>query len=72
MSKVGMGEGAAEKLLGASAATEELRQRSEAAEKRHKLSVARGLMVLAVLALLASIARAGLERVFVHGWWRQW
>jgi hypothetical protein len=32
----------------------------------------RGLIILAVLALLVSIARAGLGRVFVPGWWRQW
>jgi len=32
----------------------------------------RALVVLAVVVLLASIWRAGLDRVFVHGWWRQW
>jgi hypothetical protein len=41
----------------------------EAMERR---SVVRGLIVLGVLALGWSIARAGLGRVFVHGWWRQW
>jgi hypothetical protein len=41
----------------------------EALERR---SMVRGLLVLAVVVLLASFARAGLERVFVAGWWRQW
>jgi hypothetical protein len=41
----------------------------EGVERR---SVARGLVVLAVVMLIASMARAGMERVFVHGWWRQW
>jgi hypothetical protein len=30
----------------------------------------RGLILIALLMLAGSIARAGLERVFVHGWWR--
>jgi hypothetical protein len=30
----------------------------------------RGLILIALLVLAGSIARAGLERVFVHGWWR--
>jgi hypothetical protein len=33
-------------------------------------STVRGLILLAVVVLLGSIARAGLDRVFVHGWWR--
>jgi hypothetical protein len=41
-------------------------------EARERRSVVRGLIVLGVLALGWSIARAGLGRVFVHGWWRQW
>ncbi len=53
-------------------ALEEQRERRAVAERRHRVSVARGLVALAVLALLLSMARAGLERVFVHGWWRQW
>ena len=32
----------------------------------------RALLVLAVVVLVAGIWRAGLDRVFVHGWWRQW
>jgi hypothetical protein len=36
--------------------------------ERH--SVVRGLLVMAVVVLIASIVRAGLDRVFVPGWWR--
>jgi hypothetical protein len=43
------------------------RKEREGIERR---SMVRGLIVLAVLALVGSIARAGLDRVFVHGWWR--
>jgi hypothetical protein len=32
----------------------------------------RGLILLALLVLAASIARAGLDRVVYTGWWRQW
>jgi len=39
----------------------------EAVESR---SVVRGLILLAVLVLLASMIRAGFGRVFVQGWWR--
>jgi len=48
---------------------QEHRTEREVLERR---SVVRGLIVLAVVALLVSVARAGLDRVFVHGWWRQW
>jgi hypothetical protein len=41
-------------------------------ERVERRSVARGLVVLAVVVLIASMARAGMDRVFVHGWWRQW
>ncbi len=44
----------------------------QARERIERHSVLRGLVLLAVLALLAAMARAGLDRVFVHGWWRQW
>ena len=33
-------------------------------------SLMRGFIVLAVIVLLASMVRAGFDRVFVHGWWR--
>jgi fatty acid desaturase len=33
-------------------------------------SAVRGLLMLALLVLVLSIARAGLGRVFVPGWWR--
>jgi hypothetical protein len=35
-------------------------------------SMARGLLLLAATILLLSLARAGLARVFVPGWWHQW
>ena len=39
-------------------------------EKAERRSVVRGLMLMSALLLAASIVRAGLDRVFVHGWWR--
>jgi hypothetical protein len=32
----------------------------------------RGLILLALAALLFAVLRAGLERVFTPGWWRLW
>ena len=45
------------------------RYRSER-EKTERRSVVRGLILLAVVLLVGSMARAGLDRVFFHGWWR--
>ena len=39
-------------------------------EQMEHRSIVRGLLLLALLVLAASIARAGLGRVFVSGWWR--
>jgi len=39
-------------------------------EQVERRSVLRGLMLLALLALSVSVLRAGLDRVFFHGWWR--
>ena len=39
-------------------------------ERLEQRSVVRGLVVLALVVLLASMLRAGFERVFVHSWWR--
>jgi len=39
-------------------------------EKIQARSIFRGLILLAVLVLLASMVRAGFGRVFVPGWWR--
>jgi hypothetical protein len=33
-------------------------------------SMVRGLILLTIVALLASMVRAGFDRVFVPGWWR--
>ena len=41
-------------------------------ERAERSGFLRALLVLAVVVLVASIWRAGLDRVFVHGWWRQW
>lgn len=35
-------------------------------------SLLRGLIVLALVVLIVSLARAGYDRLFVPGWWRQW
>jgi uncharacterized membrane protein YdbT with pleckstrin-like domain len=39
-------------------------------ERVERRSVVRGLILIALLILVASILRAGFDRVFVHGWWR--
>jgi hypothetical protein len=44
-----------------------LRQR----EGLEMASILRGLVLLAVVAMVASIFRAGLHRVFVPGWWHR-
>ncbi|HEY4010736.1 MAG TPA: hypothetical protein VGM11_11340 [Acidobacteriaceae bacterium] len=49
--------------------------RMEALRARVRLeqrSLLRGLILLAVVILIASLARAGFGRLFVPGWWRQW
>jgi hypothetical protein len=35
-------------------------------------SMLRGLILLAVVILIASLARAGFGRLFVPNWWTQW
>jgi hypothetical protein len=47
---------------------EELRARVA----REQRSLLRGLILLAVVILIASLARAGFGRLFVPGWWNQW
>ena len=39
---------------------------------REQRSLLRGLLLLAVVILIFSLARAGFGRWFVPGWWRQW
>ena len=51
-------------------AEREARRRSRA--QREHFSMMRGLLWMAFVILLVSIARAGLGRAFVPGWWRQW
>ena len=43
--------------------------RAEARERRSQL---RALLWLALLVIAGSILRAGVHRVFTHGWWRLW
>jgi hypothetical protein len=47
---------------------------SERADRhgRERLRQARGLILLALAALLFAILRAGVHRVFTPGWWRFW
>jgi hypothetical protein len=39
---------------------------------REQRSLLRGLILLAVVILIASLVRAGFGRLFVPGWWNQW
>jgi len=41
-------------------------------ERMERAGLLRALLVLGVVVLMGSICRAGLDRVFVHGWWKQW
>ncbi|MCL2659541.1 MAG: hypothetical protein FWD64_03365 [Acidobacteriaceae bacterium] len=45
---------------------------SREAERQERKRQLRGLLLLAVVALVFSLLRAGLGRVFTHGWWRLW
>ncbi|HEX4156523.1 MAG TPA: hypothetical protein VHY48_13005 [Acidobacteriaceae bacterium] len=58
-------------------ALQQRRERARLAAIRARLrleqrSLLRGLILLAVLILLASLLYAGFGRLFVPGWWRQW
>ena len=39
---------------------------------RQRRSQVRGLLVLAAVALLFAVVRAGVTRAFNPGWWRLW
>ena len=39
-------------------------------EKIERRSVSRALILIAIVVLVGSIVHAGMDRVFVHGWWR--
>ena len=39
-------------------------------EQVERRSVVRGLILIALVVLVGSMLHAGLDRVFVHGWWR--
>jgi hypothetical protein len=42
------------------------------AEQRERRRQVRGLLLLAALAIVFAILRAGVHRVFTTGWWRLW
>ncbi|SEG43314.1 hypothetical protein SAMN05421819_2907 [Bryocella elongata] len=52
------------------AATREAEDRAAHALERRRMI--RGLLLVGVIVLLASLARAGIGRAFYSGWWRQW
>lgn len=60
--------------LGATAlkAQAETRTYLQGRERLEHRSVLRGLLLLAVIALLVGLYRADAGRVFFSGWWRQW
>lgn len=41
-------------------------------ERMEHAGILRALLVLGLVVLLGSVWHAGLDRVFVHGWWKQW
>lgn len=57
-----------------SRAMERARQKSEAyrihREGLERRSVVRGVLIVVCAILVFSVARAGLGRVFISGWWR--
>ena len=50
----------------------EQREHRERGVLRERRSMARGLLLLALGVLVASVLRAGVGRVFLPGWWRHW
>jgi hypothetical protein len=56
-------------LLRASEAQSAYRNERALVERR---GMVRGLLLLATVVFALSVWRAGLERVFLHGWWRHW
>jgi len=47
-------------------------ERLNARLRLEERSMLRGLILLAVVILIASLARAGFGRLFVPRWWTQW
>jgi hypothetical protein len=41
-------------------------------EQIERRSQVRGLLLLALAAIIFAILRAGIHNVFSHGWWRIW
>lgn len=53
-------------------AREERRAQHQVNAAFERRRMARGLLLLGLAVLIASVLRAGFGRAFVHGWWRQW
>jgi hypothetical protein len=51
--------------------TEPNRQKA-LAEQHERRRHTRGLLLLALAAIVFAIVRAGVHRVFTQGWWRLW
>jgi hypothetical protein len=49
-----------------------LRERRRQGELTERRGMVRGLLLLALVVLVASVWRAGVGRVFLSGWWRHW
>ncbi|MBE7159586.1 MAG: hypothetical protein INR62_14345 [Rhodospirillales bacterium] len=41
-------------------------------EQLERYSVLKGLLLLAIIVFFISLLRAGWDRAFFHGWWKQW
>jgi hypothetical protein len=48
------------------------RRTPEAPEQLERRRQVRGLLLLALAAIVFAILRAGVHRVFTVGWWRLW
>ena len=47
-------------------------QKKVLAEQQERRRQTRGLLLLALAAIVFAILRAGAHRVFTQGWWRLW
>ena len=48
------------------------RRTPEAPEQLERRRQIRGLLLLALAAIVFAVLRAGVHRVFTRGWWRLW
>jgi hypothetical protein len=49
-----------------------MRERLRQGEQVERRGTVRGLLLLALVVVVASFWRAGWQRVFLAGWWRHW